>query len=71
MISDDRLFEIYTEGWKNCSNNKEGSMSGKSEYNGIEKIAYDHGWFHYIAGDDQPSIDLLTKEQIVVQIKGV
>ena len=67
---DDKLYLIYKQGWHDCSDDSKARSTDRSKnFEGIYKTAYNHGWFHYIAGDDQPSIDALTREQILDQIK--
>lgn len=63
--TDDVLYNIYNLGWNDCPDGNDRS----NEFKGIHRIAYNHGWFHYIAGDDQMSIDYLTREEILEQIK--
>jgi len=65
MISDKSLLDWYMKGF---NDELRGSSSVVSDYE-LENKAYRLGALHAIFGDDMASLDLLSKGEILKQIK--
>ena len=62
------LLDAYKLGWDE-SGKKSGENKSYMYVNRTEKKAYNLGWDHFIIGDDVRSVDYLSKEEILKQIK--
>lgn len=65
MISDQNLLEWYMKGF---NDELRGTSSVESDYE-LENKAYRIGALHAIFGDDMESIDLMSKGEILKEIK--
>lgn len=59
------LIDAYNRGWDDCFD----GTSHVSEYlDPMERRAYAIGWDYYIIGDDLPSVDYASDEEILKRI---
>lgn len=66
MNNNERLLQVYMAGFKDCPdgvNNRNNFLIGR------EQTAYSLGWWDYVAGDDNPKLDLQSKEEILERIE--
>lgn len=64
--TDQELLDAYNTGWQDCP---EGIDNSDLYDNDFLKRAYQIGWDFYIMGDDNPSLDYVTPEEIITRIK--
>lgn len=65
LDNDKRLLEVYMMGWNDSPDNNNRSR----EFSGLEFRAYELGWCDYIIGDDIPSRDYRSGDEILKEIK--
>lgn len=63
---DERLIQVYMYGWNDCGDNEDNSKI----YKGIEQKAYNLGYLDFKIGDDVPSNDERSENEILREIKG-
>lgn len=60
-----KLIDIYNEGWTDCPD----GISHVDDYTDPkERKAYETGWMYYLIGDDMPSVDYATDEEVLGRI---
>jgi hypothetical protein len=70
--TDDQIMKAYWKGWKECPNHSSiAPLYYLNPYKTpILKHAWLTGWCDYIIGDDVPSHDYRSREEILKEIKG-
>jgi hypothetical protein len=70
-ITDQDLLMAYYNGWNECPNHNSMIALLNPYTDPLLQRAYRFGWLDYILGDDMPSVDAHTPEQIIQQIRNV
>ena len=63
-MNDKQLLEIYMNGWMDCADQKQKN----APIDELSARAYNIGWYDFIYGDDNSSIDLQTNQEILEHI---